>query len=221
MSSKIHIVCDLRERVSQISQELIKLSNKDFEIEIKHEQLSLGDYQLSEEVLVERKTIADLEASIIDGRIFSQIENMSLKVKKPCLIVEGSINFLETNRINNKSLIGLLTAIGLNNKVPIYFTKNQKETALFLYVIAKREQYGVKSELKHRFNKSKSSFLEQQLFVLESFPDIGPTLSRALLKKFKTIKNIVNADVKQLQEIEKLGPKKAEKIHYLFNREFT
>ena len=221
MPSKIHIVCDLRERASQVSQELQALSNKDFELEIKLEQLSLGDYQLSEEVLVERKTIADLEASIIDGRIFNQIEELSSKVKKPCLIVEGVINFSENNnRINNKSLIGLLTSIGLNYRVPIYFTKNQKETALFLYVIAKREQYGVKTEIKHRFSKSKMAFSDQQLFILESFPDIGPSLAKSLLRKFKNIKAIANADKKQLQEVEKMGPKKAEKMVYLFNRDF-
>ena len=223
MPQTIKIVCDLRERVSQISQELKGLSNKDFDVEVILEQLSLGDYQLSNEVLVERKTIADLEASIIDGRIFNQIEELSTKVTKPCLIVEGQINLTENNnRINNKSFIGLLTAIGLNYRVPIYFTKNQKETALFLYVIAKREQFGLNknSEPKHRFSKTKMSFSVQQLFILESFPDIGPSLAKALLRKFKNIKTIANTDAKQLQVVEKMGPKKAEKMVYLFNRDF-
>lgn len=221
MPQPIHIVCDTRERVSQVMGELQKLSSADFSVEIKMEQLSLGDYQLSNDVLIERKTIADLEASIIDGRIFNQIEELSSKVTKPCLIIEGQINFSENNtRINNKSLIGLLTAIGLNYRVPIYFTKNQKETALFLYVIAKREQYGLTTAPKHRFSKSKMSFSDQQLFILESFPDIGPTLAKALLKKFKNIKTISNQSVKELQDVEKMGPKKAEKMNYLFNREF-
>lgn len=221
MPQPIHIICDTRERVSQVMQELQKLSSEDFSVEIKMEQLSLGDYQLSNDVLIERKTIADLESSIVDGRIFNQIEELSTKVTKPCLIVEGIINFSENNtRINNKSLIGLLTSIGLNYRVPIYFTKNQKETALFLYVIAKREQYGLTTAPKHRFSKSKMSFSDQQLFILESFPDIGPTLAKSLLKKFKNIKTIANTSLKELQEVEKMGPKKAEKMVYLFGREF-
>jgi ERCC4-type nuclease len=171
--------------------------------------------------LIERKTIADLESSIIDGRIFSQLDSLSEKVSKPGLIIEGIINFSDNgNRINNKSLIGLITSIGLNYRIPIFFTRNQKETALFLYVIAKREQYGVKTEIKHRFSKNKMSFSDQQLFILESFPDIGPTLAKSLLKRFKTIRNISQASVKELQEVEKMGPKKAEKMHYLFSRVF-
>jgi len=222
MQSKIKIVCDLRERASQIAQELSLLSNNDFEVVVTLEQLPLGDYQLSNDVLIERKTIADLEASIIDGRIFNQVEELSSKVKKPCLIVEGVLNFSNNdNRINSKSLIGLLTAVGLNYRVPIFFTRNQKETALFLYIIAKREQYGIKgSEPKHRFSKSKMSFSDQQLFILESFPDIGPSLARSLLKKFKTLKAIANASPKELQEVDKMGPKKAEKMSYLFARRF-
>lgn len=221
MSVKIKIVCDTRERVSQINQELKALSNDSFEVEVIVEQLSLGDYQLSNDVLIERKTIADLESSIIDGRIFSQLDSLSEKVNKPGLIVEGVLNFSDNdNRINNKSLIGLITSIGLNYRIPIFFTRNQKETALFLYVIAKREQFGVKTEIKHRFSKSKMSFSDQQLFILESFPDIGPTLAKSLLKKFKNIKGIANASVKELQEVEKMGPKKAEKMAYLFSRVF-
>lgn len=221
MPQKLKIVCDTRERVSQINQELKALSNDSFEVEVLIEQLSLGDYQLSDQVLIERKTIADLESSIIDGRIFSQLDSLSEKVSKPGLIIEGIINFSDNgNRINNKSLIGLITSIGLNYRIPIFFTRNQKETALFLYVIAKREQYGVKTEIKHRFSKNKMSFSDQQLFILESFPDIGPTLAKSLLKRFKTIRNISQASVKELQEVEKMGPKKAEKMHYLFNREF-
>jgi ERCC4-type nuclease len=221
MPQKIKIVCDTRERVSQINKELLALSNDSFEVEVVIEQLSLGDYQLSNDVLIERKTIADLESSIIDGRIFSQLDNLSEKVNKPGLIVEGIINHSDNdNRINNKSLIGLITSIGLNYRIPIFFTRNQKETALFLYVIAKREQYGVKTEIKHRFSKSKMSFSDQQLFILESFPDIGPTLAKSLLKRFKNIKGIANASVKELQEVDKMGPKKAEKMVYLFSREF-
>jgi len=221
MPQPIHIICDTRERASQVMSELQKLSSEDFSVEIKMEQLSLGDYQLSNDVLIERKTIADLESSIIDGRIFSQLEGLSEKVSKPGLIVEGVINFSDSdNRINNKSMIGLITSIGLNYRIPIFFTKNQKETALFLYVIAKREQYGLTAAPKHRFSKSKMSFSDQQLFILESFPDIGPTLAKALLKKFKNIKNIASASVKDLQEVEKMGPKKAEKMVYLFSREF-
>jgi ERCC4-type nuclease len=55
---------------------------------------------------------------------------------------------------------------------------------------------------------------ERLQFILESFPGIGPTLAKSLLKEFKTIKNIINSEEKVLQKVDKLGPKKSTEIKY-------
>ena len=221
MSEKITIICDLRERASQVMSELQKLGTDKVDVEILQEQLSVGDYQITDDIVIERKTLADLNASIIDGRIFDQISDL-LKIKKSALIIEGTIDYLDNSKgINKKAIVGLLTKIGLEYRIPIFFTKNQKETALFLYVVAKREQLGNNNkENRLRFSKTKMSFSERQLFIMESFPDIGPTLAKSLLLEFKSIKNIANADQKDLQKVSKMGPKKAQKIKYLLERSF-
>jgi len=221
MSEKITIICDLRERASQVMSELLKLSTDKITIEILQEQLSVGDYQITDDIVIERKTLADLNASIIDGRIFDQLEDL-LNIKRSALIIEGTIDYLDNSKgINKKAIVGLLTKIGVEYRIPIFFTKNQKETALFLYVIAKKEQLGNgNKENRLRFSKTKMSFSERQLFIIESFPDIGPTVAKSLLLEFKSIKNIANAEIKDLQKVSKMGPKKAEKIKYLFERSF-
>ncbi len=221
MSEKITIICDLRERASQVMSELLKLSTDKITLEILQEQLSVGDYQITDDIVIERKTLADLNASIIDGRIFDQLEDL-LSIKRSALIIEGTIDYLDNSKgINKKAIVGLLTKIGVEYRIPIFFTKNQKETALFLYVIAKKEQLGNgNKENRLRFSKTKMSFSERQLFIMESFPDIGPTLAKSLLLEFKSIKNIANAEIKDLQKVSKMGPKKAEKIKYLFERSF-
>jgi len=218
---KINFICDQRERVSKVIDELKKLSNENIDIKIILEQLEVGDYQLSKEVVVERKTIDDLESSIMDGRIFSQIQDL-LKVPKPCMIVEGNMDLVHNggSRLNRKAIIGLLTTIGINYKIPIFFTKNIKETAQYLYVIAKREQLGNGALPRLRYSKTKMSFSQRQLFIMESFPDVGPTLARSILKNFKTLKNVANASVEDLKKVPKLGPKKANKLKYLFDRKF-
>jgi len=58
---------------------------------------------------------------------------------------------------------------------------------------------------------------EQQQFLMEGFPLVGPGLAKALLKKFGTVRAIVNATLGELQEVEKMGPKKAKKIHEVLN----
>ena len=219
---KITIVCDQRELASQVILELRNLKSKEIDVCICLEQLRVGDYQITDEIVIERKTLSDLEASIIDGRIFSQLQDL-LQIPKPCLIIEGNFDLIKNNntRINKNAIISLITTIGINYKIPIFFTKNQKETAEYLYVISKREQLGNGNQnYKVRYAKSKMNFSKRQIFILESFPDIGPTLAKLILNHFKTIKNIANASVEDLKKVPKLGPKKADKLKYLFERTF-
>jgi len=53
---------------------------------------------------------------------------------------------------------------------------------------------------------------------LESLP--WPALTRPLLKKFKTIKKIINAKQEKLEKVEKIGPKKAAEIKKVTESEY-
>lgn len=222
MTKEITIVCDTRESASSVLSELKQLSTKEINVKIILEQLSVGDYQITDDVVLERKTIQDFETSIIDGRIFNQLQDL-LNIKKSGLIIEGDFSklFLDSARLNKKATIGLITSIGLNYRIPIFFTKNQKETALFLYTISKKEQLkNNNGSLKLRYSKTKMSVSQWQLFIMQSFPDVGPTLAKSILKEFKSLKKISNAEIEELTKVDKLGLKKANKIKYLFEREF-
>ena len=137
-SKSIKIICDQRERASQVISEIKSFESSSLKINLVMEQLAVGDYILSDDVVIERKTIADLESSILDGRIFSQLNDLS-QVKKPGIIIEGNLDLIYNNstRLDKKAIMGLFTTIGLNYKIPLFFTKNQKETAEMLYVISK------------------------------------------------------------------------------------
>ena len=74
--------------------------------------------------------------------------------------------------------------------------------------------------MKLRFAKTRMNFSQRQLFILESFPDVGPTLAKSILKEFKTLRNVANASIDDLKKVQNLGPKKADKIKYLFDRKF-
>ena len=61
---------------------------------------------------------------------------------------------------------------------------------------------------------------EQQLFITESLPGIGPVSAKKLLNHFRTIRNLVNASKKELKEVEGIGEKTAVNIIDVTNREF-
>lgn len=84
---------------------------------------------------------------------------------------------------------------------------------------AKKRAFNLATEIQdevHRFaitfhrQKRKSHALSS---TLTDIPGVGPTRAKALLKHFKTITNIKNADVKQLCEVEGISEKTAQVIY--------
>lgn len=213
---EIIIFIDHREQASSVSKELF---NKNCKTIMK--QLTIGDYILSQDVIVERKTIEDFLTSMIDGRLFTQLVDLRTNYQKPLLIIEGNIQELFTLRnMHKNAIMGALTSIALDYQVPIINTKNAVETAEYLFVIAKREQISNEKEIRLRIGKKGITKSEQQQFIVEGFPLVGPSLAKNLLKEFKTIKNIVNATEKDLQKVENLGKKKAISLRKIFETEF-
>ena len=115
---------------------------------------------------------------------------------------------------------GMLATIAVSYNIPILQTKDDKETASLLYTIARREQETNKDAFTPHSNKKALSLKEQQEYIVSSLPDIGMKLAKPLLKKFKTIKNIVNAKESKLTEVEKIGKIKAKKIRDVLDTEY-
>ena len=89
---RIRILVDERERKSGIPDLLRRAGAT-----IDFAQLKVGDYVVSPETAIERKTIQDLLNSIYDGRLFIQCSQLIEHYVKPVLIVEGNlVEFLYT-----------------------------------------------------------------------------------------------------------------------------
>ena len=65
MSLTVRIVADEREKNSQVPN-LLKIMG----VFVDYEQLAVGDYIVSSETVIERKTVYDLISSVYDGRLF-------------------------------------------------------------------------------------------------------------------------------------------------------
>jgi ERCC4-type nuclease len=104
--------------------------------------------------------------------------------------------------------------------IPIIYSKNYKETASYLHIIAKREQENGKKDFSLHGDRKPLTLKEQQEYVVSSLPGVGVALARPLLKKFKTIKKVINASAEQLEKVEKIGPKKAAEIKKITESEY-
>jgi Fanconi anemia group M protein len=213
---KVIIFVDNREQASGVIKELFEHGAI-----VRTKQLDIGDYVASKDVCIERKSIEDFVSSMIDGRLFNQLVSMRSNYDKPLLLLEGNMQEIFTLRnIHKNSIIGALTSIALDYQVPIINTRDAKETAEYVFNIAKREQLGKDKEIRLRMGRKGLTVREQKQFIVEGLPTVGPMLAKNLLKQFKSIKKIANADEKQLQEIENLGPKKAKGIFKIFNEDY-
>ena len=92
-------IVDSREQNSGIPA-LLREMAIDFEMA----EMAAGDYRICD-TLIERKSANDLAASILDGRLFGQIEAMCAVSSKPILLVEGSLASVR-NQLHEDALAG-------------------------------------------------------------------------------------------------------------------
>jgi ERCC4-type nuclease len=85
-ASSPRIVVDDREPHEVIVQALQGCGYDSIEVR----RLAIGDYMVNESLLVERKSLRDLIASIIDGRLFLQAKRLADADLPAALILEGT-----------------------------------------------------------------------------------------------------------------------------------
>jgi len=212
---KLKIFADSREQYGGVGKELVSRG-----VEVKMQQLFVGDFILSDRVGVERKTIMDFVDSIIDQRLMQQAKDLKQNFEKPLIIIEGTDDLYSVRNIHPNAIRGMLAAITVSFGIPIVYTKNPSDTAELLIAIAKREQEGGKNDFMIRSEKKPLTLHEQQEFIVQSLPNVGAQLSRELLLKFGNVKGIMNASHEELKEVDKIGLKKAEEIRKVVDEDY-
>ena len=200
------IIVDNREANSYVPIELKKMGfNLDFK------QLPVADYIIGN-IVVERKTISDFKSSIINKRIISQLLEIK-QYPQHILIVEGiESEGIYDGQIHENAFRGMILAIVTEFNVPIIFTRNEKDTAKYIAVLASKK--GKKQEA-IRASKILLTDEEQIQFILEGFPGIGPATAGKLIERFGNLKNIANASIEELDGV--IG-KRAGTIYDILNK---
>lgn len=207
------VFADTREGNSKVIRHLSEM-----EIDVKVQAMAVGDYQVSDECVIERKTAKDFVDSIVDKRLFKQARSLMEEFKRPLIILEG--DDLYNGMINPNAIRGSIASIALDFGISIIPTRNAQDTAAMIKRIAIREQSGEKTPIQIRTDKKPVNLWEQQLFIIESLPNIGPVNAKNLLEHFGTVANIINASESQLQEVEGIGKKTAANIRKVVDSKY-
>ncbi len=216
-SKELRIIADYREKNSLVISNLVER-----DIKVTFENLHVGDFLIGD-IIIERKTVRDFVSSMINKRLLYQLRGLG-KHKKRILIIEGvkeeelysDNNIADKVGIHPNAIRGFLLSIILDCQVPIIMTNNSEDTARFLEVLAKRA-IKAKTPLSLRQSRSDLSTKEQLSYILEGFPNIGPTKAKKLFEEFTTLKNIFSASEDELKKT--LG-KRASEFKEIIERKY-
>jgi DNA excision repair protein ERCC-4 len=221
----VRIVVDEREKNSNIP-ELLRNAGA----VIDFTQLKVGDYVVSSETAVERKTVRDLISSIYDGRLFLQCSDLVKHYQKPLLVVQGNIAELaeapddmeETDTKLHAERMPLaydaLITVATEFRIPIIHTPSAEQTAQLLVTLVNRSLSEGKATgpLLRKIKKENPIYI-QQLSVLASLPGVGEKLAARMLKKFHTPIRALNASAAELATIPGFGLARAERVRKILN----
>jgi Fanconi anemia group M protein len=158
---------------------------------------------------------------MLNKRLIRQLHELK-QYPKQLLIVEGIdeqelYNDEAEQGLHPNAIRGMILSILLDFQIPIVFTKDYEDSAKFLVLLKKRQERGPR-EISLKAKKKALNIKEQQQFIIEGFPGIGPSTAKALLKKFKSIKAIINAKPKQLEKI--IKKKKTESLRKIIETKY-
>ncbi|KAK3393063.1 hypothetical protein B0H63DRAFT_457273 [Podospora didyma] len=201
--------------------------------------LTVGDYILSPEICVERKSISDLISSFKDGRLYSQAESMFQHYKSPMLLIEfdqnksftlepfadlsgsmASVSAANAGANDLQSKIVLLTLAF--PKLRIIWSSSPYETAeIFERLKTKSPEpdpiAAVRAGLDNDTLAEEQAFNTEPREMLAVVPGVTPKNISNLTLATESIKEVANMTTEELAPL--VGKEAARKMHGFFNKD--
>lgn len=216
----LKVVADHREERGDVVRWLRELG-----VEVEVRRLEVGDYVVSDRVLVERKTVMDLASSIADRRLFEQASAMAKSFEVPVLVVEGDLGELYRRRMFTPPQIQGAMAYLIELGVRVAPSRGAYDTALLIQSLARREQEGRGREVKFspskmRRAKGGRTLREAQINLIASIPGIGYELAERILRHFGSPRRFFKATSYELRQVPGMGEARVHKIIELLDTKF-
>jgi Fanconi anemia group M protein len=161
----------------------------------KTQLLEKGDYILSDQCAVERKTVNDFVYTLPRRYLFEQLFRLKDVYPKSLIVLEGYLPIIYKYRnVSPQAIWGAMFNLAKNG-IALVNTANQKETVDFLYTAARQEQVVEKrSAVVHAFKKC-DTLSDAQVYFVASLPSIGREKATAILDSYQTPMNaLINVD---------------------------
>lgn len=186
-------------------------------------------------VVLERKTIADLEASMSDGRYREQRTRLQAFAQETgcqvAYVLEGSLN--SSHRFSKEILLKWLVRLPFVHRIPYFQTDSVEDTAAFVRLVASRwienptdfrhgKETAYVSTLKHTKGEQRDSPHIFLVSVLTCCKGVSANTAEALLRVRPTLAGLLAATEAELAAVtvsakRRLGPALAKKLYGLLH----
>jgi ERCC4-type nuclease len=203
----------------------------DVPIEIK--QLPVGDIWIGD-LIIERKSIRDLEASILDGRYREQrgriLAYCQENKTQPLYILEGGLSS-HTGRLTTAVIMKFINRLVFHYHMPVVQTGSLVETVELLKTIQEQQQEKPESLQRktdlikvadglHVQKKVNAQDPRQfSIACLSQTPGVSVKMAEALVEAFGSLKGVMEASVKDIENVKvgarKVGPVVSKRLHEL------
>lgn len=211
--------------------ELIKI------LDLPVKQLPVGDIWITDEsagLIIERKSIRDLEASILDGRYREQRGRILAYCQEnkvqPLYIFEGALSSA-TGRLQKTAIMKFINRLIFHYQIPVMQTESVQETAELVNALIaqwkddpknlQRTQELVKVTDGIHIHKKANSLEQFGISCLAQCPGVSVKMAEALIIKFGSLKGVMEAPVKDVEELKvgtrKIGPVVSKRLNELLN----
>ncbi len=208
------IVADSREQHGGVAEHLHKLG-----AQVEARRLDIADYVLSDRVAVERKSTTDFVDSLVDGRLFTQLQELRT-YPKAFLVIEGR-SLHGHRQVSPEALLGALASIAVDYGIPAIRTEDGLETARFLLAVAKREQTRDKRPIAVRPATPGKSQRDAQRFLIEGLPGVSASRAEALLQAFGSVGAVFAGSEDALAAVDGIGAKTAKEIRRILDAPYA
>lgn len=193
----LRVVVDVYERESRLRRALEELG-----VELETRRLSIGDY-VAGHAIVERKSVRDLHLAIIGGRFWPQVGRLRRVRATPYLLVEGED--IDAGPLRPASVRGALLAVG-ELGIQVVRSATPEDSALWLQILGLRRRRRARTAAHYA---QRPPIEDADAAMLAAVPGISTVSAHALLDRFGTVANVVNAGPENWLSVPGIGPRRA------------
>ena len=195
---------------------LLRLGRESGVFAVHMTRLQAGDYLLNDRILVERKTHADLLASLVDGRLFPQVARLAHSPFRSLMLIEGQASSTDP-QVHPHSMEGALVSVAVMWRLPVLHSADAEASCRLLRFLAEQGRESGETTLT-RYDRKPKRLATRRLFVLQGLPGVAPALAERLLARLGSVERVMTADAAELAVVRGIGSKKAARIREIVGR---